>query len=122
MGAEITERTVAQEKRRNGERTEKTEKLKRLIEDELSSPFDLRYSVSPVSPCPPHPPFPREPAIGNQHSPMQIARVIGTVVSTEKHPTLEGAKLLLVQPLNMDDTLRGSALLAVDTLGAGVHE
>ena len=58
MGAEITERTVAQEKRRNGERTEKTEKLKRLIEDELSSPFDLRYSVSPVSPCPPHPPFP----------------------------------------------------------------
>src|SRR5213595_3669765 len=61
MGAEITERTVAQEKRRNGERTEKTEKLKRLIEDELSSPFDLRYSVSPVSPCPPHPPFPRGP-------------------------------------------------------------
>ena len=53
---------------------------------------------------------------------MQIARVIGTVVSTEKHPTLEGAKLLLVQPLNMDDTLRGSALLAVDRLGAGVHE
>src|SRR5439155_3089840 len=61
MGAEITERTVAQEKRRNGERTEKTEKLKRLIEDELSSPFDLRYSVSPVSPCPPHPPFPSRP-------------------------------------------------------------
>src|SRR5438094_5805450 len=59
MGAEITDRAVAQEKQRNGERTEKTEKLKRLIEDELSSPFDLRYSVSPVSPCPPHPPFPR---------------------------------------------------------------
>ena len=64
MGAEITERTVAQEKRRNGERTEKTEKLKRLIEDELSSPFDLRYSVSPVSPCPPHPPFPRAWGLG----------------------------------------------------------
>src|SRR6266699_3331998 len=63
MGAEITERTVAQEKRRNGERTEKTEKLKRLIEDELSSPFNLRYSVSPVSPCPPHPSFPSKPAL-----------------------------------------------------------
>ena len=54
---------------------------------------------------------------------MQIARVIGTVVSTRKHRTLEGAKLLLVQPLNADDTPRGTALLAVDGGGgAGVHE
>ena len=53
---------------------------------------------------------------------MQIARVIGTVVSTEKHRTFEGAKLLLVQPVNADDTPRGVALLAVDGVGAGVHE
>ena len=53
---------------------------------------------------------------------MQIARVIGTVVSTQKHKKFEGAKLLLVQPLNMDDTARGVALLAVDGVGAGVHE
>jgi ethanolamine utilization protein EutN len=53
---------------------------------------------------------------------MQIARVIGTVVSTQKHRTFEGAKLLLVQPLNMDDSPRGAALLAVDGVGAGVHE
>jgi ethanolamine utilization protein EutN len=53
---------------------------------------------------------------------MQIGRVIGTVVSTEKHRKFEGAKLLLVQPLNMDDTPRGAALLAVDGVGAGVHE
>ena len=53
---------------------------------------------------------------------MQIARVIGTVVSTQKHPKFEGAKLLLVQPLNMDDSPRGAALLAVDGVGAGVHE
>jgi len=53
---------------------------------------------------------------------MQIARVIGTLVSTQKHRTFEGAKLLLVQPLNMDDTPRGVALLAVDGVGAGVHE
>ena len=45
---------------------------------------------------------------------MQIARVIGTVVSTQKHRKFEGAKLLLVQPLNMDDSPRGAALLAVD--------
>jgi microcompartment protein CcmK/EutM len=53
---------------------------------------------------------------------MQIARVIGTVVSTQKHGKFEGAKLLLVQPLNIDDTPRGHALLAVDGVGAGVDE
>jgi ethanolamine utilization protein EutN len=53
---------------------------------------------------------------------MQIARVIGTVVSTQKHRTFEGAKLLLVQPLNLDDSPRGATLLAVDGVGAGVHE
>lgn len=53
---------------------------------------------------------------------MQIARVVGTVVSTQKHRKFEGAKLLLVQPLNLDDTPRGSAILAVDGVGAGVDE
>jgi microcompartment protein CcmK/EutM len=53
---------------------------------------------------------------------MQIARVIGTVVATKKHPKFEGAKLLLVQPVSLDDTPRGTPLLAVDSVGAGVHE
>jgi ethanolamine utilization protein EutN len=53
---------------------------------------------------------------------MQIARVIGTVVSTQKHPKFEGTKLLLVQPISLDDTPRGTPLLAVDSVGAGVHE
>lgn len=53
---------------------------------------------------------------------MQIARVVGTVVSTQKHRKFEGAKLLLVQPLNLDDTVRGAALLAIDGVGAGVSE
>lgn len=53
---------------------------------------------------------------------MQIARVVGTVVSTQKHRKFEGAKLLLVQPLNLDDTVRGTALLAIDGVGAGVGE
>jgi ethanolamine utilization protein EutN len=53
---------------------------------------------------------------------VQIARVIGTVVSTQKNKKFEGAKLMLVQPLNMDETPRGNALLAVDGVGAGVHE
>ena len=53
---------------------------------------------------------------------MQIARVVGTVVATQKNKKFEGAKLLLVQPLNIDDTPRGAALLAVDGVGAGVDE
>jgi microcompartment protein CcmK/EutM len=53
---------------------------------------------------------------------MQIAKVVGTVVSTQKHSKFEGAKLLLVQPLTADDTPRGTPLLAVDGVGAGIHE
>jgi ethanolamine utilization protein EutN len=54
---------------------------------------------------------------------MQIARVVGTVVATQKHRKFDGAKLLLVQPLNpRDETPRGAALLAVDGVGAGVHD
>jgi microcompartment protein CcmK/EutM len=53
---------------------------------------------------------------------MQLARVIGTVVSTQKHAKFEGAKLLLVQPVGPDGAPRGTTLLAVDSVGAGVHE
>lgn len=53
---------------------------------------------------------------------MLLARVIGTVVSTQKHRKFEGAKLLLVQPLTIDDAPRGPVLLAVDGVGAGVDE
>src|SRR6185369_10853275 len=56
------------------------------------------------------------------HCQMQIARVIGTLVSTQKNKKFEGAKLLLVQPLNLDDSPRGNALLAIDGVGAGVDE
>jgi len=49
-------------------------------------------------------------------------KVVGTVVATQKHRKFEGAKLLLVQPLTLDDTPRGGALLAVDSVGAGVNE
>jgi microcompartment protein CcmK/EutM len=51
-----------------------------------------------------------------------LARVIGTVVATQKHRKFEGAKLLLVQPIAVEGTPRGNPLLAVDSVGAGVHE
>lgn len=53
---------------------------------------------------------------------MQIAEVVGTVVSTQKNRKLEGAKLMLVQPLTLEGARRGTALLAIDAVGAGVGE
>jgi microcompartment protein CcmK/EutM len=53
---------------------------------------------------------------------MQLALVVGTVVSTQKHAAFSGAKLLLVQPVALDDSPRGTVLMAVDSVGAGVHE
>jgi ethanolamine utilization protein EutN len=53
---------------------------------------------------------------------VQLGRVIGTLVATKKHGKLEGAKLLLVQPLTLDDKPRGTAVLTIDSVGAGVGE
>jgi len=50
---------------------------------------------------------------------MQLARVVGQAVSTVKHPSLTGWKLLLVQPLGPNDWEDGEPLLAIDNLGAG---
>lgn len=53
---------------------------------------------------------------------MLIACVTGTVVATKKHPKFTGGKLLLVQPLTLDDRPQGHELLAVDSVGAGVND
>jgi ethanolamine utilization protein EutN len=53
---------------------------------------------------------------------MQIGRVVGTVVATQKNRKLEGAKLLLVQPMTLEGQPRGLAVLAIDSVGAGVGE
>ncbi len=53
---------------------------------------------------------------------MLIARVIGTVVSTQKEPTIEGLRLLVCQPLNAEGEKAGAAVVAADAVGAGVGE
>jgi ethanolamine utilization protein EutN len=50
---------------------------------------------------------------------MQLARVVGHAVSTVKHPTLTGWRLVLVQPLTGDGKDDGEPLLVIDSLGAG---
>jgi ethanolamine utilization protein EutN len=51
-----------------------------------------------------------------------IARVIGEVVATQKHASHEGRKALLVQPLNLDGSNRGDALVALDSADAGIGD
>ena len=53
---------------------------------------------------------------------MQIARVIGNVVSTVKNSTLEGRKLMVIQGLDGDLRPVGKPLVAVDSVGAGAGD
>jgi microcompartment protein CcmK/EutM len=53
---------------------------------------------------------------------MVIARVVGTVVSTIKHPAYQGYKLQVVQPLHLADQTPDAAFLALDNVDAGVGD
>jgi microcompartment protein CcmK/EutM len=53
---------------------------------------------------------------------MLIARVVGDIVATQKHPSHEGRKALLVQPLNLDGSDRGDPLVALDSADAGIGD
>ncbi|MFA6316742.1 MAG: EutN/CcmL family microcompartment protein [Elusimicrobiota bacterium] len=53
---------------------------------------------------------------------MIFARVTGTVVCTAKDEKLVGAKLMLVQPVDVSGAAKGNPLVAVDSVGAGEGE
>ena len=53
---------------------------------------------------------------------MKLARVVGTVTATEKHGDFHGLKLLLCQPLDENDAVIGTPVIAVDTVQAGVGD
>ncbi|HLA69740.1 MAG TPA: EutN/CcmL family microcompartment protein [Bacteroidota bacterium] len=53
---------------------------------------------------------------------MILCKVTGTIVSTQKHHSLKDRKLLLIQPMNLDGTLSGRDILAVDDVDAGVGD
>lgn len=53
---------------------------------------------------------------------MLLGKVIGTVVATRKDEKLVGSKLMITQPLNLDQTPKGEPIIAVDTVGAGIGE
>ena len=54
---------------------------------------------------------------------MQLARILGTATATVKHPSLSGARLLVVQPLMADRrSPDGDPQLAIDTVAAGAGD
>ncbi len=53
---------------------------------------------------------------------MDLARVIGRVVCTQKNGALKGRKLLLVQPVTVEGRDTGKPLVAIDAVGAGAGE
>jgi ethanolamine utilization protein EutN len=53
---------------------------------------------------------------------MLIGRVIGDVVATQKSPSHQGRKILVVQPLNLDGSDRGEVVLALDAVDAGIGD
>ncbi len=53
---------------------------------------------------------------------MQLARVRGTVVSTQKDPTLMGVKFLLVQLIDEEGQFLPTYEVAADNVGAGIDE
>ena len=53
---------------------------------------------------------------------MQIAKVLGTVVSTQKDPSLTGLKFLMLQFIDEAGQLLPRYEVAADSVGAGVDE
>ena len=59
---------------------------------------------------------------------MFIAKVVGSVVSTQKVETMVGHKLLVIEPYRINPDTRadmvttGRTLIAIDTMGAGENE
>ena len=53
---------------------------------------------------------------------MQLARVVGEVVATIKDANLSGITMLVVQPIAASGEDVGRALVALDSIGAGVGE
>ena len=51
---------------------------------------------------------------------MQVGKVVGSIVSTQKHESLKGMKLMMVDILDGEQELTGRIEIAVDTVCAAV--
>jgi microcompartment protein CcmK/EutM len=53
---------------------------------------------------------------------MLLARIDGVIVSTVCHPSLQGCRTVICQPLNEHGAADGAPVLALDAHGAGQHQ
>ena len=53
---------------------------------------------------------------------MLLARVEGNVVATRKHPSFQGWRLVICQPINSAGETQGAPQIAIDAHGAGMHQ
>ncbi|HEX3625819.1 MAG TPA: EutN/CcmL family microcompartment protein [Verrucomicrobiae bacterium] len=53
---------------------------------------------------------------------MLLARVEGSVVATRKHPSLQGWRLVICQPIGARGEAEGAPQVAIDSHGAGMHQ
>ena len=53
---------------------------------------------------------------------MLLARVEGNVVATRKHPSLDGWRLVICQPIGTSGQPEDSPQVAIDAHGAGMHQ
>jgi ethanolamine utilization protein EutN len=53
---------------------------------------------------------------------MLLARVEGNVTATRKHPSFEGWRLLICQPIGADGNPEGTPQIAIDPHGAAMHQ
>ncbi len=53
---------------------------------------------------------------------MQLAKIVGNLVSTHKNEKLVGKKLLIVQPIDEELVPFGNEMVAVDGVGAGIGD
>ena len=53
---------------------------------------------------------------------MLLARVEGNVTATRKHPSFEGWRLIICQPINGQGDAEGVPVVAIDAHGAGLHQ
>jgi len=53
---------------------------------------------------------------------MLLARVEGNVVATRKHPSFDGSRLVICQPIDNAGAPEGAPQVAIDCHGAGMHQ
>ncbi len=82
-----------------------------------------RYDERPISlPTPESSDTPRNSEFRIRISLMLLARVEGNVTATRKHPSFEGWRLVICQPVGLDGRPEGVPQIAIDSHGAGMHQ